>query len=99
VGGDWQPEWLAHPLGTRLEGSCCGSTPLRFAPGVPIPQSRETSTEPYELLELTAHFDDPRSTTCEVTVEGATRLEPQDQVELYCRTMLVVTEWSYAAEP
>ena len=46
-----------------------------------------------------SHFDDPRSTTCEVTVEGAARLEPQDQVELYCRTRLVVTEWSYAAEP
>jgi hypothetical protein len=96
AGGVWEPDWLAYPLGTWLTSDRNQGTPLRFAPGVPFPESRETSTGPSELIELAAHFDDPASTTCQVTIEGATRPEPPDQVELYCRTRLVVTEWHYA---
>ncbi len=80
----YEPEWLAGQSGGTLRDvsdSNLGTVALHFPPSVEAPE--ESSP-----IRVTGHFDDPRATTCVITVSSKT-VEHEVAVQL-CRLQFVV---------
>lgn len=91
------PAWLAAPPTLELS-SVIGPAVSGFSVGLHVPPDLDgtiptSDREAHEgtLLELTGHFDDPRSGTCTMAalMEGYPPIEA-NHAELWCRQQFVV---------
>ena len=90
MAGDFEPFWLAWPLGGSFlwaEYEAVGPLVMRTSEvsGVELPV-------PGSIVRVTGHFSDPASTTCTVVTFIGEQATPVDQrtAELYCREQFVV---------
>ena len=106
VGGEFTPEWLAHPNNYDLISvepqDFIGPMALHWSPDGPERLAEEPGVAP--ILRVTGHFDDAASAECSHTwvtntfgVQAETTTDPAIS-ELFCRTNFVVDSYEVIGE-
>lgn len=95
VPGRWDPVWLANPTQhTYIQGDDGVWVGLHFPPELPPPELPPYATSDLARLQIVAHFNDSRASTCVIQAPDAPEAERSEATDAFCRSELVASAYT-----